>query len=297
MARIVVTGASGFVAGSVLHFGSEQHEIHALTRSGPVANVPNVIWHTLAEANPAQINTCLSDIRPDAIIHCAAIANIDHCENNQDEAHAANVELTRILAEACNRQQARMVFVSTDNVYDGKSSPVRASDPTEPVNIYGATKVEAESVVRETLGNAVVARLALVMGFPIIGGGNSFLMRMIEQWEKGESVGVPDNEIRSPIDVVTAGRALIELATHDFCGTLLLGGVEGLNRIDLVRQVAGHFGYSSELVHPFDPTQLPGRADRPLSVIFDMGETRAILDTPIVDVAAACELVKPFRTI
>ena len=295
MARILVTGATGFVAGSALHFGAHKHEIHAVTRSRAISNVGNVTWHTLEPSDVDSITTLFGTLRPDALIHAAAIANIDFCENHQDEARAANVDFTRTLADACAAHDTRMVFVSTDNVYDGQSSPVKAEDPVAPVNFYGTTKVEAEKFVRNTVPNHAIARLALVMGFPIVGGGNSFLMRMIEQWQNGQSVGVPDNEIRSPIDVVTAGNALVELATHAFTGTLLLGGDEGLNRIDLVRKVAKHFGYSPDLVHPFDPTQLPGRADRPLSVVFDVEETKRILKTPIVDVEEAVRLVKPFQ--
>lgn len=295
MARILVTGATGFVAGSVLHFGAQQHEIHALTRSSGIAELPNLTWHSVDPFDTTALNAIFEALQPDALIHAAAIANIDFCENNQFEARAANVDFTQLLADTCARHNTRMVFVSTDNVYDGATSPVRADDPTEPVNFYGATKVEAEEIVRTVVPSHAIARLALVVGFPIIGGGNSFLMRMIEQWEGGESVGVPDNEIRSPIDVVTAGRALLELATNDFRGTLLLGGAEGLNRIELVRKLAGHFGYSSEMVHPFDPTQIPGRADRPLSVIFDVEPTRAILSTPMVNVADAVDLVRPFQ--
>lgn len=295
MARILVTGATGFVAGSILHFGTQEHEIHVLTRSKGIVELPNLNWHTADPRDSESIIQIFETVKPDALIHAAAIANIDHCENNQEEARAANITFTQILADACAEHNTRMVFVSTDNVYDGNTSPVRAEDPTEPVNFYGRTKVEAEQVVRNTVSNHAIARLALVMGFPIIGGGNSFLMRMIEQWEAGESVGVPDNEIRSPIDVVTAGKALLELATHEFQGTLLLGGSQGLNRIELVRQVAEHFGYSPDQVRPFDPTQIPGRADRPLSVIFDVEPSREILSTPLVDVAGAVELVRPFQ--
>lgn len=294
--KIVVTGASGFVAGSVLHFGLMDYEIHAFSRGAAPLTHPNLKWHSINPDDRKSLSNLLESIRPDAIIHLAALADIDYCENNSEIANAVNVGYTTALAEICAELGIRMVFVSTDNVYDGKRPSYTAESDSHPVNHYGQTKVDAELVVREIVPDHAIARLALVMGFPIIGGGNSFLMRMIAQWEKGESVGVPDNEIRSPIDVVTAGHALLELATNDFRGTILLGGTEGLNRIDLVRQVADGFGYSQDQVHPFDPTNLPGRADRPRSVTFDVSDTNRILDTPMVGIEEAIGLLRPFQS-
>ena len=293
--KIVVTGASGFVAGSVLHFGAMEHEIHAFSQGEGLLEHPHIHWHRIEIEDRACIEETIRSIQPDALIHVAAIADIDFCENNPDIARAVNVEYTHVLAEVCAAQSIRMVFVSTDNVYDGHDGPYTAKCAANPVNYYGQTKVAAEAVVRELLPDSVIARLALVMGFPIIGGGNSFVMRMIAQWEKGESVGVPDNEIRSPIDIVTAGHALLELAIGDCRGVVLLGGADGLDRIDLVRQLAPAFGYASEMVHAFDPSNLPGRANRPVSVIFDMEESRAVLTTPIVGIAEVVELLRPFQ--
>lgn len=293
--KIIVTGASGFVAGSIIYFGVKEYEIHALSRGESLYEHENLHWHTLDIGDTEGLSALFGEINPDAIIHAAAIADIDYCAQNPDTAHAVNVAYTQRLAELARDHHTRMVFVSTDNVFDGKQGLYTETSPTDPVNYYGQTKLEAEQIVLNTVKDAVVARLALVMGFPIIGGGNSFLMRMVAQWEAGESVGVPDNEIRSPIDLVTAGHALLELAATGTQGVILLGGLDRLHRIDLVKQLAEGLGYNPEMVHAFDPGKLPGRADRPESVLFDMRYTKGVLGTPIVMVQDAIKLIKPFE--
>lgn len=294
--KILVTGASGFVAGSIIYFGAQQYEVHAHSRGESLYEHENLHWHTLAFDDHDGLSALFEELRPDALIHTAAIADIDYCAQNPDTAYAVNVAYTQRLAQLARKHHVRMVYVSTDNVYDGRRRDLYTeSSPTGPVNYYGQTKLEAEQIVLSTVQDAVVARVALVMGFPIIGGGNSFLMRMAAKWNNGESVGVPDNEIRSPIDLVTCGRALLELAATDTQGVILLGGLDCLERLDLVKRLAQGLGYSPGLVHAFDPGNLPGRADRPESVQFDTSYAQKVLETRIVALQDAIPLIKPFK--
>lgn len=292
--KILVTGASGFVAGSIIYFGAERYEIHAVSREESIYEHEHVHWHRIAFEDCDGLSALLGDVRPEAVIHAAAIADIDFCEQNRDVAYAVNVGYTQRLAELARKHRVRMVYVSTDNVYDGRRELYSESSSAEPVNYYGRTKLEAERIVLDIVEDSVVGRLALVMGFPIIGGGNSFLMRMTSKWEVGESVGVPDDEVRSPIDLVTAGHALLELATLETQGVILLGGLDRLRRLDLVKRLADGLGYDSGLVHEFDPSDLPGRAERPRSVLFDMCYAQKVLETRIVSLEDAVELISPF---
>jgi dTDP-4-dehydrorhamnose reductase len=293
--KIIVTGASGFVGGSVVYHGAQNHTIYALSRGECIYDHASVHWHTLEYDDQERLAEIFNTVQPDAVIHVAAIADIDYCENNQDEAYKVNVDYTCRLAQLCKKSDTRMVFVSTDNVYDGTQPVNTHTDPVSPVNYYGQTKVKAEQIVLDTVADTAIARLALVMGFPIIGGGNSFLMRMITQWEAGDSVGVPDNEVRSPIDLITAGLALIEMANNTSQGVVLLAGLDAGSRIELVKQLAIGFGYDPEQVHPFYPSQLRGRGERPETVICDTSHTREVLETPMLNIEMAIPLMQPFQ--
>jgi dTDP-4-dehydrorhamnose reductase len=288
---LIVTGAGGFVAGSVLREALRDWEVYAVSRGPAIVESPNLHWRSLELEDQPGLEQLFATVQPAAVIHTAAMAGIDECEAQRDLAYAVNVAYTRRLAELTQECGGRFVFVSTDNVFDGVSGPYSEDSETGPVNYYGETKVLAEHAALGACGNTVAARVCLVMGFPVMGGGNSFLMRMLPALEAGEALGVPDNEIRSPIDVVTLGRALVELADHDHVGALHLSGSERINRLDLVRRIADTLGYPDADIQPFDPRDLPGRADRPAELILENALARRVLKTPMQDVAGALELM------
>lgn len=279
------------MAGSIIAQAGPEWEVHVFSRGDARPTRDGVSWHTLDLLDTARLAEVVEGIAPAAVIHTAAIPDIDYSEAHPAEATRANVETTRNLAQVCDPLGAKFVFTSTDNVFDGESGPYAENSPMRAINHYGQTKIEAERVIEETLDNAVLARVALVMGLSIFGTGNSFLARMLTQFEKGETVGVPTNEIRSPVDVITLGRALLELADNSFTGRMQLGGLDGLPRVDMVCRIARALGYSEELVEPNDPTGIPGRADRPLDLVFDCTLAEKTLSTPLQGIEGGLALV------
>ena len=229
--KLLVTGANGFVAGSVLAQAAGGWEVHAVSRQDAVAGPSHIQWHkcdTLVSRDLAEV---MRRIRPDAIIHTAAVADIDLAERDRNPARAVNVEMTQVLVKGCNELGARIVFCSTDNIFDGEHAPYRETDTAVPVNYYAATKVEAEHCVLPLGKQGVIARLALVAGLPMLGSGNSFVVRLLATLRAGGKITVPaSHEIRSPIDIVTAGAALLELAGGDHHGIFHLAGNDRLSR-------------------------------------------------------------------
>lgn len=292
MARLLVTGATGFVAGHVLAEGLRQHSIHALSREPAPIEKPNLRWHVLAGNLIYTLGELIDKMQPDCVIHCAAIADIDRCKREFVFARRVNAEWPAALAVQCKIAGARLVFVSTDNVFDGKRGMYSETDPPAPINVYGCSKHVAEQLVASACPNHVIARTSLVVGRGLIRPGNAFLERMEVKWGRGEPVGVPDNEIRTPIDVVTLARALVELATNDFRGIIHLSGNDNLDRCTMARRIAVAFGYDPSLVKPFDPTNLPDRDERPRNAGLDNALARRTLSTPMLDLAAGLQKLK-----
>src|SRR4051812_28122454 len=189
--KLLVTGANGFVAGSVMAQAGSEWELYALSRAEPVQAMDRVRWHRTDSSHRDQLLSVLNAAKPEVIIHTAAIADIDLAEHNRELARAVNVELTRALVHFCADTNCRLVFCSTDTVFDGEHAPYKENDSPRPVNYYGQTKLEAEESV-QTLGErGMIARLALVMGLPLIGAGNSFLARMVAAFKEGRALKAP----------------------------------------------------------------------------------------------------------
>jgi dTDP-4-dehydrorhamnose reductase len=283
---LLVTGGGGFVAGSVLAQGAREWQIHAVSRGARSA--PDEIgWHKVDITHRPALEALLDKLRPRAVIHTAAIASIDYCEFNRTEARLVNTLCTAGLASACAERDIRLVFCSTDNVFDGERGGYTEDDPASPVNFYGRTKADAEKAVLDAGANAVVARIAVVMGLRVLGEGNSFLARMIELLRSGKPLGVPEEEIRTPVDVLTLGQALLELAGNDYRGILHLAGNTVIDRCTMARQIAAHLGYAPSRVVPNNPSELPDRAPRPLDISLDNRLARHTLATPMLDLDEA----------
>ena len=228
--KLLITGSNGFVAGSIIAQAKGNWEIHGVGRSESPANEPNVYFHTLDLLDEQGFIALFNEIQPDAVIHTAAMANIDVCQVNQEQAEKVNVGITKTIARLCSEQKVKMVFCSTDTVFDGTKGDYTETDTPHAVNFYAETKIKAEQIVLSASPANVVARLALVIGLPVIGQGNSFLADTIAKLKKGVLIPFPANEIRTPVDVITLGSALIELAGNKFGGIIHLSGSTKINR-------------------------------------------------------------------
>ena len=279
--RLLVTGAHGFVAGSVLSQAGQDWQVHAISRGAALSCRGNLCWHTCDPLAPNGLARLLQEVRPQVVIHTAAQADIDVCQAQPELARAVNVKYTGALAELCADAGARLVFCSTDTIFDGEHAPYSEADVPRPVNCYAETKVEAEQLVSRLGAQAVIARLSLVVGLPVLGAGNSFLPRMIAALKQGRTVSVPAHEVRTPVDVITAGRALLELAAGSHTGIYHLAGHSRVSRLEMARAIALRFGFSPDLILDQGATATPGRAPRPRDVSLDNRKACTLLNTPM----------------
>jgi dTDP-4-dehydrorhamnose reductase len=296
MPKLAITGAGGFVAGSVIQQTGSDWEVHALSGKSPLAERPGLLWHTVDLKQTARVHAVLEAIAPDVVIHAAAIPDIDYCENHPRSARAVNVGVTAAVADYCARQSKRLIYLSTDNVFDGERGNYVEEDPPVPINEYARTKAAGETIVAG-LPDAAIARVALVMGFGLLGGGSSFLEKTVPMFRDGKMIYVPPEEIRTPIDVVTLGRALLELAGSPYRGFLHLAGSESLDRVTLTRRLATRFGYSPDTVVPRSASQIAGRASRPRDVSLNIAKARSVLKTPMRDFDASIDLIQSHRRV
>ncbi len=279
--KLIVMGANGFVAGSVLAQAGAEWEVHAVSRGNRLILRDALFWHTCDPLVPAQLTQLFREVKPAAVIHTAALADVDFCQSHPELARAVNVDLTRTLVDLCRDNSARLVFCSTDTIFDGEHAPYDEDAQPGPINFYAKTKVEAEQTVAGLGAQAVIARLSLVVGLPVLGAGNSFLARMIANLKDGRPVAATEQEVRTPVDVITVGRALLELAADMHAGIIHLAGHDRLSRFEVAQKIAAHFGFPQERIVAQAVATWPGRAARPRDVSLNNAKACAHLKTPM----------------
>lgn len=168
----------------------------------------------------AAVDALLVKVRPEVVINAAACTDVDGCETNQELAMAVNGDGSRNVARACKKVGARLVYYSTDYVFDGtKKSPYVEEDKTDPVNFYGQSKLAGEEAIRQELEDHVILRISWLYG----GHGNNFVKTMLrlgkaklklqEAGQKSQPLMVVSDQIGNPtwtVDVVAQTSAILK---------------------------------------------------------------------------------------
>jgi dTDP-4-dehydrorhamnose reductase len=171
---------------------------------------------------------------PCLLLHCAAMTNTTECEQHPAQAQRINVDVSRFLADLF--AEGRMVFFSTDLVFDGTTGCYREEDPCNPLNSYARTKVEAEEGVLAH-ANHLVIRTSLNGG--VSRAGNRGFNEMLElAWKQGRGTSLFVDEFRCPIPATVTARATWELALSDACGICNVAGAQRLSRWEIGQLVA-----------------------------------------------------------
>ena len=157
------------------------------------------------------VNAAFDHSKPDCAILLAAVSDIDQCEQRPELAEAVNVCGAAHVAAACRRMGTRLLFTSSAAVFDGTRHGYREADAPTPVSVYGRTKARAEELIVSALPEAIILRLALVIGYAQGDGTNAMLNKFAAKLRAGEPVSLPDFEYRNPIDAATLSDAMLEL--------------------------------------------------------------------------------------
>lgn len=227
------------------------------------------------------ITAAFDAARPEIVVLTAALADIERCQREQQLAELINHSGPLHVARACRRHRARLLFTSTDAVFDGTKGFYREDEPPTPLNFYGETKARAEASVLDTLPSAAVVRLSLVLGRSLTPGTNSFLDKFASTLAAGQTTLAPTFEFRNPIDIATLCELLLELAlAPQATGRFHIGSTDKMSRFELSQRLAEALAFDPALVLPqHEPT--PGRTPRGLDDFLSSERTRQVCQTPL----------------
>ncbi|MDZ7263238.1 MAG: SDR family oxidoreductase [candidate division KSB1 bacterium] len=288
--RLLITGGSGFVGGHLLLQAQPRYEIHATHLNHELAS-KGAIGHKIDLANAKQLEQLLAAIKPDVIIHTAAISQPDMCEQDQKRTHLVNVVTTEILARWSAEHGKRLIFTSTDMVFDGQRGMYAESDPPSPISAYARSKVAAEKVLQQYHQNWVIARVALVYGLGLL-HPTSFFEKMLLDLKAGKTVTLFYDQYRSPILVNNLATALLELAEHHFVGIIHLGGTERISRWEFGLKVCEIFQLPNQNLVKKSMDDFPAIAPRPRDISFVCELAQRTLKTRLFNCSEGLNAIK-----
>ncbi|WP_406693725.1 SDR family oxidoreductase [Singulisphaera sp. Ch08] len=271
--RVVLTGASGQLGSTLLfHLVGAGHEVWAWSGSEQGTRGP-ITLRAVDLTEDQAVARGLSEVDPEVVIHAAAISSAEAVRRDPVRGRAVNTEATARLAAWCAEHGRRLVYTSTDLVFDGSKAWYREDDQAEPILAYGRTKHDAEPAVL-AVPRGVVARMSLMYGASR-SGRESYYERTIAGLRGGTPQTFFEDEYRTPLDLESAARILVRLAESEVRGLLHVAGPERVSRFELVRRQAIALGLDPALVLANRQADLTFAEPRPVDVSLDTSKLRS----------------------
>ena len=255
---VVVTGATGFL-GPFL--------VDAFQSLGPTVGVSR---HSATLAcdltDRAAVQALMAELKPDVVVHAAALTDVDLCEKKPSLAQRMNAGATANVADSMS-SNATLVYVSTDQVYPSDHAP-HAEGSEAPLNAYGVSKLAGEQAAARR-SQSLILRTNL-FGASRSRSGSSLVDFLVGKFQSREPVSLFTDVLFSPLHVTTMAAFAVECVRRKLTGTFNLGSRGGMSKCDFAFAVARHLGLPTDRAERAESALLPGRAPRPLDMRMDV---------------------------
>jgi dTDP-4-dehydrorhamnose reductase len=274
--RSLVIGASGQVGEHLYRLLKAQTPYV----SGTYHRTQQPGLRTLDIRDAAAVRQLCTDLAPDVIYLPASLTNVEYCESHPDESYRSNVQGVANVVRVAREINAKLVYLSSDYIFDGTDGPYDEGALPNPLCVYGWHKLLAEHNIMQHLDDYLIVRTTVVYGWEK--QGKNFVARLVRELRQGERMRVPADQIGSPTYAPDMAAAIIDLVWLGQRGVFHVVGRERASRYEFAQAAAAAFGLDAALLDPFDTSTLAQVAKRPLSAGMRVAKVEAILDRPMV---------------
>jgi dTDP-4-dehydrorhamnose reductase len=247
---LFVSGASGLLGNKIVEFAKYEYEVIPLHGTKPLH--PNSLQIDIASQKC--ILNLFNEFKPKIVIHTASETNVDKCETEKKLAWEVNVDGTRNIAEACQKSGAKLLYISTDYVFNGKKGNYNEEDEPNPINYYGVTKLEGEKQIISHCRNYVILRTSVLYGWHP--WKQNFVTWIINQLKQNKEITVVKDHYNTPTLADNLAEMALEAVQKDLQGLYHASGSERISRYEFAKQIAKAFNLDPNLIKPIKMSQL-----------------------------------------
>lgn len=279
--RILVTGSNGLLGQKLTDLFIEKGVDFLATSRGEnrLEGEKEFNYATMDVTDRDQVMTVFQKYQPTAVIHTAAMTQVDQCETEKELCDSLNVDAVANIIEACKQHDAHLLHLSTDFIFDGKKGNYKEDDEANPLSYYAESKWSAEQLVENSnLKNWSIARTIIIYGITHKMSRSNLVLWVKASLEAGKAITVVDDQFRSPTlaeDLAMGCWLIIDKKAN---GVFHLSGPETKSIIELAYEVADHFQLDKSLISPISSTSLNQAAKRPPKTGFDISKAKELLD-------------------
>jgi dTDP-4-dehydrorhamnose reductase len=278
--KVLVTGANGLLGqhltGKLIE---DNYNVVAIGR-GP-ARLPfpdtDYKYYDVDIAAELAVHRVFSDELPEVVIHAAAMTQVDDCELNQELCERINVQGTSHVIINAEQFSRKLIYVSTDFVFDGEKGDYAEEDDMGPVNWYGFTKMQAESIVETCDMPWAIVRTCLVYGNVLTGTRTNIISWVKESLQAGKPIKVVSDQVRTPTYVKDLVNGIMLILKQNGEGTFHIAGKDVLTPYDMALKTAAYYKLDSSLMTKVDASSFSQPGRRPLKTGFDISKAKTQL--------------------
>ena len=273
----MVTGSNGLLGQKITDLSLLDPEIELIATSvGPNRYLlkAGYTYEELDVLDPQRLDELVAKYHPDAIIHTAAMTNVDACEHDRDKCYALNVKSVENLIEVCQRRDIQLIHLSTDFIFDGEDGPYTEDAQANPLSYYGETKLESEILLQKSSCNWAILRTIIVYGIVNDMSRTNIVLWAKAALEKGEPINVVDDQWRMPTLAEDLAQCCLLAVKKNAKGIFNASGKDLMSILEIVERVADYYGLDKTLINPISSESLNQAAKRPKKTGFILDKTK-----------------------
>lgn len=257
--KILITGSAGFVGKYLYQLLKTDFSVFGIDRkeSDFTDKIVDI-------SDTGELDNALNILKPEIIIHSAAYSYVDGCEMNKDLAYKINILPLNIIVNWSKLNNARLLFLSSDYVYDGIKGKFTEKDKENPLQYYGQTKLDGEKIIISNLKNYIILRPTVIYGRDP--EGMNFFMQLYHSHVGGKKMIIPIDQISNPTFILDLCDLIKKISKKpESEGVYIATGKESIGRYDFALKIFQYMGWEKELLIPEKTEKISQAAKRPLN--------------------------------
>lgn len=278
MKKILVTGSNGLLGQKLVYKLKDRSDVDLIATArgeNRLLNQNGYTFYSLNIEDRENVDAVIDKVKPDYIIHTAAMTQVDDCELDHAACDRANVDAVQYIVQAAERNNCHLVHISTDFIFNGKEGPYDEEEGVaDPLSYYGNAKWKGELIVQKSKLKWAILRTVLVYGIVDNMSRSNIVLWAKAALEKGNPINVVDDQFRSPTLAEDLADGCILAVDKNATGIYNISGKDQYSIIDLVRTVADYYGLDKSLINPVSSSTLNQAAKRPPITGFILDKAR-----------------------
>ena len=287
--KLLIIGGSGLVGSTLLQYASPNYNIHFTYNTNKITfdNINSTQINLLG--NQKMIIDLIKEVQPDIVVNTAAHSSVDLCETDHSIADKLHVDITQDITQACKDIDSKLVYISTDAVFQGElNKKYTELDQPNPINYYGKTKLQAEQITLNASSKNVVLRTAVIYGWH---KKSRFTNWIIQTLKDNQMVNPFIDQYNTPTLVDDLVKSLLNIFEKNISGIFHATGKSCLNRYEFALVLANTFGFDTKLIKPITSKEKKQDAPRPISTCLDSTKLEKLIDFNFSDIQSGVSFI------